>query len=331
MPKLRYSNKRMGGKSLATAVQARDIVEDYARRGFSMTLRQLYYQFVARGLIANKQSEYKRLGNIVNDARLAGIIDWNHLEDRTRNPVGRSSWAHPRDIIEASAAQFHLNWWENQPVHVEVWIEKEALAGVVQDACYPLDVTSLACRGYMSQSEQWNASQRFLRHIKAGKQIRIIHLGDHDPSGLDMSRDNEERIRDFLHHDLMRAANVPTSTFRQMSDWARENYGCPSIENGPLFQLDRVALNMDQVEEYNPPPNPAKTTDARFAKYEEEFGDESWELDALQPEMLSELISDSVMAYANEDLLDAMKLREQAYRDAIADLLSEHGDMLDVA
>jgi hypothetical protein len=111
--------------------QAVEIIEDYTAQGFTLTLRQLYYQFVARDLIPNRQSEYKRLGSIINDARLAGLIDWDMIEDRTRNVRKVSAWESPQEIVSAIAEQYKEDLWAGQSQRVEVWIEKDALVGVV--------------------------------------------------------------------------------------------------------------------------------------------------------------------------------------------------------
>jgi hypothetical protein len=91
--------------------QVNKILDEYAAQGFVLTLRQLYYQFVARGLAPNTQKEYKNLGSLVNDARLARSIDWNHLEDRARNLESNSHWRHPSSIVETSAEQFMYVKW----------------------------------------------------------------------------------------------------------------------------------------------------------------------------------------------------------------------------
>lgn len=331
MPFVRYRDIAFRDATMATIARARDICEDYAAQGYNLTLRQLYYQFVARGWMPNRQTEYDRLGSIVNDARLAGLLDWNWITDRTRNPKTRSTWDHPRDIIEASARQFHLDYWADQPVHVEVWVEKEALAGVVEDACWPLSVTTLACRGYMSQSEQWTASRRFTRLIKDDKRVVVLHLGDHDPSGMDMSRDNAERLRDFIQADLASAFGIdfdpeddPDYRWELLGDLHRDH---PT--GHPPFQLKRIALNWDQIQQYSPPPNPAKMTDSRASGYVERFGRVSWELDALPPNVLAALITDEVEALRDDDIDLEVRQREVTYRQRVADLLELHGDVLD--
>lgn len=327
MARIAYINKRFGADAMTTIARANAICAEYAAAGYDLTLRQLYYQFVARGLIANKQSEYKRLGDIINDARMAGLLDWNYLVDRTRNITKRGQWEHPRDIIAAVAESFHTDWWKTQNVHVEVWVEKEALAGVVEQTCYGYDVTSLACRGYMSQSEMWAAAQRFGQFIRQGKRIVIVHLGDHDPSGVDMSRDNEERIELFLASDLARVMRTSSTRFVDIFAEAKAAFDLPLDE--PVFELRRIALNMDQIEQYAPPPNPAKLTDSRATKYIDAHGYESWELDALPPDVLDQLIVDELATLMDPYLFEDAKIREAQYRRRISDLLLRHGDVLD--
>lgn len=266
MPTVAYVDKNFSPPTLKVIEQANQIIQFYQAQGFSLTLRQLYYQFVARGLIPNKDTEYKRLGGIINDARLAGLIDWEAIEDRTRNLATLAHWTSPSDILEAVARQYRRNLWLGQDTYVEVWVEKEALAGIVQQACDPLDVPYFSCRGYTSQSEMWQAGQRLDQHVDAGRDVVIIHLGDHDPSGLDMTRDIKDRLELFMGG----------------------------------AEVKRIALNMDQIDQYNPPPNPAKTTDSRFGAYIRSFGDQSWELDALDPTVLTQLITDTVMEYVDE-------------------------------
>lgn len=82
MPKIEYIRRNFSQNSCKIIDQANEILDEYERQGFRLTLRQLYYQFVARDLIQNKQSEYKRLGSIINDARLAGFVDWQMMEER---------------------------------------------------------------------------------------------------------------------------------------------------------------------------------------------------------------------------------------------------------
>jgi hypothetical protein len=312
MPYLSYKPKSFRGDSLAIIQHAEDICNEYAAQGYELTLRQLYYQFVARGLIPNRQSEYKRLGNIVNDARMAGQIDWDHIVDRTRNLKTPASWDSPEAILAVVANQYREKRWRNQEFYVEVWVEKEALAGVVEQATAPWFVPTFACRGYVSQSEQWRSGQRLLEKIQQGKKPIILHLGDHDPSGLHMTKDNDDRIYSFVgKHIVTEMPEVSRATHREIEAYLTETYGAAM----PVIR--RLALNMNQVEEYNPPPNPAKETDSRFANYEAEYGDESWELDALPPDVLSDLITDAIQEYVDDEQWEADESEEEAGRELL--------------
>ena len=283
MPKIAYVDKRFSQGSLEIIQKADQICRLYAQQGFNLTLRQLYYQFVSRGWIANKDTEYKRLGSIINDARLAGYIDWNHLEDRTRNLRRLNSWDSPSDIISAVAAQFQEDLWKDQPTHVEVWIEKDALVGVIEPVCNRNSVGYFSCRGYTSQSEIWGAAQRLVRAVEDrtdremdDANIVILHLGDHDPSGIDMTRDIRDRLTMFMEHEGVDAT----------------------------LSVRRIALNMPQVQQYSPPPNPAKLTDARADGYIRRYGTSSWELDALTPTVIDQLIQDQIDGLRDGDVWD---------------------------
>lgn len=289
MPKIAYKEVNFQASSLETINLAIGIVEEYEADGYDLTLRQLYYQLVARGYIANNERSYKRIGNLINDARLAGLIDWFAITDRTRSMHKNSHWDTPSQIIRAAINQYAIDTRETQPNYIEVWVEKEALVDVVGKACKGLDVPFFACRGYVSQSEMWGASRRFYGN---GKDNYIIHLGDHDPSGVDMTRDITDRMELF-------GANV---------------------------EVKRIALNFDQVEKYNPPPNPAKITDSRANSYIDRYGAESWELDALNPATIKEMITDEVLFLTDMDLWETEKRREEKEKDS----MKVYADKLDL-
>lgn len=295
MPRIAYLEKKLSPKKLAVIAQANAILDEYRDKGFQLTLRQLYYQFVARALLENTPTSYDNLGATVADGRLCGLIDWYDIIDRTRNLKSVGHWDEPSDIIRAVSQQYRRDKWETQRWRVEVWIEKDALVGVIENVCVELDVPYFSCRGYTSLSEMWSAAQRLQRHFDAGQTPLIIHLGDHDPSGKDMTRDIFERLEMF-----MGGANV-----------------------------ERIALNMDQVEQYHPPPNPAKLSDARAAAYVAEFGHESWELDALEPEVIEALIRDKVLSYRDEDLWAEAEEVENDHRRLLAQTSKRWPEVVD--
>jgi hypothetical protein len=272
MAKEAFIEKKFRPESLVVIVQANEIIEEYRAQGYLLTLRQLYYQFVARALIENTQRSYKRLGGLISDGRLAGLIDWDSIEDRTRNREKNLHLRDPQHAVELIRDQYSIDMWANQESRVEVWIEKEALTGVIEATCRELDLPYFACRGYVSQSEQYSAGVRARSTYNRDTQWTIIlHFGDHDPSGIDMTRDNTDRLKMF-------------------AGWR----GAPEIR--------RLALNRAQIDEYDPPPNFAKQTDSRFAEYEAIHGDLSWELDALEPAVINQLIRDEIEDIRDPDL-----------------------------
>jgi hypothetical protein len=285
-----YKTKRFRQSSLDTIETATEIIGEYAAEGYDLTLRQLYYQFVARALIPNKDSEYKKLGSIINDARLAGLLDWDAIVDRTRVIRGNNHWESPQEVVDACAEQFRLDTRKGQKYYVEVWVEKDALVGVLEGVCTKLDVKYFSCRGYVSQSAMWRAAQR----MQWESNPIVLHLGDHDPSGIDMTRDIQERL------ELLR---------------------CPAT-------VERIALNMEQVEKFQPPPNPAKITDSRYGPYVVEYGEESWELDALDPRKITGLIRKSVDEYTNQKARKTLMGKESQHKDELRYVAERWGNIV---
>ncbi len=291
--KIKYKDKNFRSQSLTIIAKANTIIAEYAAQGFELTLRQLYYQFVARDLIPNTMRDYKRLGTVINDGRLAGLIDWASIEDRTRNLIGLSHWTTPSEIVEACVHSFRLDKWEGQKNYVEVWIEKDALIGVIKRICNTHDVNYFSCRGYVSQSEMHSAAQRFIRKCGPDKNGILIHLGDHDPSGKDMTRDIRARFRTF----------------------------------GSGAKVKRIALTIDQINELSPPPNPTKLTDTRAQGYIEKFGQNSWELDALEPSYIENIIDETIQGYINPEVLASVEDAEENDKRKIQYLVDNY-DMI---
>ncbi len=281
--KEQFINKNFSWETEMVIVQANDIIEEYQNKGMTLTLRQLYYQFVSRDLLPNKQREYSRLGRILSDGREAGLIDWDAIEDRTRNLKKVQTFDNPGDILYTCYQTFKIDHWKNQRHYIEVWIEKEALIGVVEKICRYLRIPWFACKGYVSKSEMYSSAKRMMEHRNLGREPIVIHLGDHDPSGIDMTRD----------------------------------IGDQHVKFGGSFDIKRIALNMDQVEEYDPPPNPAKMSDSRSSDYVEKFGMSSWELDALEPEVMQELIKKEVLKYRDPDIFAESLSKETEYSNIL--------------
>lgn len=262
MPKIKYIDKEFYKDALLRIEQINNIIEEYLRLGYELTLRQLYYRLVLQGDLPNTDKNYKKLSALVNDARLMGLIDWYAIPNRIRNKRHNSHWNKPRDIISTCSNCYALDKWQNQPYYVEIWVEKDVLIGIVENTASELDVPCFSCRGYTSQSEMWIAAQRFIRKQDKRKRI-IIHLGDHDPSGIDMTRDIKECMQLF----------------------------------GADVKVKRVALTMEQIKEFSLPPNPEKLN-------------ESWELDALDPPYLAQLIRNEISELIDEKKWDKVVAQE---------------------
>jgi len=308
MPKIEYISKRFNAERLHMIELSNEIIEEYALEDLRLTLRQLYYKFVGRGWFPdtrrwrlatgnkwvrdpegtrNANPNYKWLGDIIADGRMAGLIDWNAIEDRTRSLKQNYHNTDPGDAVADALRCFRLNRWLEQPYRPEVWVEKEALINVVAQICTPLDVPFFAAKGYPSKSAMWQASMRLQRYREGGQEPIIIHLGDHDPSGIDMTRDINDQHATFM---------------------------------GGL-RVRRIALTMDQVEEYNCPSDPAKLSDTRADKYIDQYGELSWELDALEPRVIRDLIERTVAEYTDQDLMNDTLNQEVQYRDVLQNVV----------
>jgi hypothetical protein len=297
--KERFVNSKFSTDKLAIVKMANTIIASYQAQGLRLTLRQLYYQFISeriegcafpnswidaeyntkQGLQPNTKNtvkNYKRLGGILSDGRLAGLIDWDAIEDRVRVPKTQAEWDSITDLLRSAFAAYRLPRWKGQECYCELWVEKDALAGVLEPMAHEFHVTLMVNKGYSSQSAMYEAAKRFIEHEENGQTSILYYLGDHDPSGEDMVRD----IRDRLH---LFGSNV---------------------------RVQKLALTMDQVQEYNPPPNPAKMSDSRAAKYVDKHGSDSWEVDALPPEVMHQIIRDAFSEVIDTDKMDAIKERE---------------------
>jgi len=260
--------------------EASAVIDHWTSLGYRLTLRQLYYQLVSRGAIDNTVREYKNLSVTITNARMAGLIDWDHIEDRSRNALMPSHWAGASDILRDAAEYFRMDRWAGQRRHVEVWCEKDALTSVLEPVAREYHVLLLPVRGYSSTTIAYEASLRF--EAVFPKDPLVLYLGDHDPSGVDMTRDLEGRLSEFA--------------------------GAGGVE------LRRLALNHDQVLDHALPPNPTKSSDSRAAAYTEAYGTECWELDALDPPTVVSVVRDAIEAELERQLYDGRVVEEESVK-----------------
>ena len=287
--KQKFIEKRFSKESSDIIRKCSTILAEYSSQGYTLSLRQLYYQLVARDIVENTVKSYKRVGGIVSDARLAGLLDWNMIEDRGRVLVQNSHWNTPADILKSAAYSFRMDRWVGQPCYVEVFVEKDALSGILVPVCREMDVKFTANKGYSSSSAMYEASKRIIEAHNSEKEVHVIYLGDHDPSGIDMTRDIQERFVMFTEDTID-------------------------------IHIHRLALNYDQVEQWNPPENPAKESDSRFADYAKSYGESSWELDAVEPATLAGLVRDQITSLIDQSAWNKIERKEFAYRDELVKL-----------
>lgn len=248
-----------------------NILEEYVNDGYVLTLRQLYYQLVSRDIIPNNDREYAKLSNILKNGRMAGVVDWSSIEDRVRVPRLPYWVTDVNEAIRDTILQYRINRMQGQKHRVEIWVEKDALSNVLYRVSEKYHIRLMVNRGYSSVSAMYDAYKRLIDNDI------ILYFGDHDPSGIDMIRDIEDRLLEF----------------------------------GINVNVKPVALTMNQILEFNPPPNPAKIADPRAKWYIKKYGKTSWELDAIPPRELIILAEDAVKNVIDIDLYNKMLDKEK--------------------
>ena len=292
-----YIEKSFSADHMDIISKSNEFMRDYEAQGFKLSLRQLYYQFVATVPgFANTDASYKRLGGILTHARYAGLVPFEGLEDRGRKCEVPNNQTDPAATLEHLQYRYGEDMWEDQDTYVEVWVEKDALSSVIERPCNRLRVPFMACKGYMSSSAQYEAGKRFLAAHEAGKRLLLLHLGDHDPSGIDMTADNKRRLELFTECRV---------------------------------DVRRIALTREQIEEHNPPPNPAKVTDSRAKAYIAEHGDTSWELDALRPAVIDKLISSELTEVVDPARWNAKQALEEENRKLLRRVETHAAEVFD--
>jgi len=279
--KQQFKEIRFRRSSMDLIETCNSIIDEYRSDGFRLTLRQLYYQLVTRNVIPNSQQEYKRLSGLISNARYAGLTDWSAIEDRTREPDEPREYRNIGELIDESVSVYRLPRWRGQEFYAELWVEKDALAGVLEPVARANHVTLMVNRGYSSTTAMKDAAERFLNH--SGQAPVLLYLGDLDPSGEDMVRDVRDRLRVFGVEDV---------------------------------DVTKIAITPEQIRQYDPPPNPVKITDSRVAEYIKKFGYDSWEVDALPPNVLTQIVDDAITSIVDIDLMTEVVVNEDQDKEA---------------
>ena len=284
-----YQSIRIGKQGLALIEHVNQTIDEYRAAGYTFTLRQVYYQLVAGAIIENTKKSYKNFGNHVKNGRLAGYIDWSAIEDRTRIFRKPPAWDSPAQILKVAAEQYKRDLWEPQDNYVEVWVEKDAQIAIVESAASRFNCPCFACRGFSSVTATREAALRFIKKTEQGKDCILIYLGDHDPSGMNITQVIGKHLTLF----------------------------------GATVDVRRIALNRDHIDLYKPPPYPAKITDTRSKDYIAKHGNHSWELDALKPDVIDALITDAIEINLDRKRFNQAIERQESERQSLQAIVSD--------
>lgn len=324
--------------------EIKDIMATFANEGYILTLRQLYYQLVAADAIRNDDVVYKKMSGILDDLRYSGAVDWTAIEDRGRVPYIPWFTDSVESAIGTIVRQYRLDRQIGQPCHVEVWTEKDAISGILKRVTSEYQIQLVVNKGYSSSSAMHNAYTRFAEMLNSGKNVKILYFGDHDPSGLDMLRDIRERILFFIangdqvndpecedpdwdfyikylndngldDYDMVEQGLMSEAAMKDKFG-GREIYGDAFISAAKThywatrFEVVPIGLTMEQIKKYNPPPNPAKMSDPRAEWYIRKFGNISWEVDALPPNVMANIVTENIEANLDLEIYEGVKQLE---------------------
>jgi len=275
----------MQKSSLVLIEQVQEIINSY---DFALTLRQIYYQLVAKQIIPNEQRYYKKLSRICVMGRNEGILSEEGFADRLREVDKLSSWADLNQFMETVKRSYHKDKWQNQDSYLEIWTEKDALRSVLTEITYQYDVSLMVARGQLSRTAIYEAFNRY--KIQSDKECYLYYCGDFDPSGLSIYESIKERLSDF----------------------------------GVFINYERIALTQKQIEKYQLPSDPGKKTDPNYNKFVSLYGsDMVVELDSLPPDVLRNIIKDCILKNIDAGLLAQVQKEEKKEQDKLNEFIDE--------
>lgn len=225
-----------------------------------VTLRHLFYRISSLGLIEKTDRDYQKMSGYTMKWRRNGSIPWSAFVDSNRWYHGVQTYSGLSESLENSKRCYRRNLWQSQNAYVEVWTEKEAIAAIAQEAAEPFGVPVFPMKGFASGSALFSIANSIRYEQSRGKNVHIIYLGDHDPSG----------------------RCIDESIVRNLKD-----------DFGIEFDFIRIAVTTDQIKQYNLPTRPTKKTDSRAKN----FDGPSVEVDALPPHILRQLINNNIVSY----------------------------------
>jgi hypothetical protein len=253
-----------------------------------MTVRQLFYRLVSEQVIEKTESEYNgTVGRLLTKMRREGVLPYEWIADNTRWMRKPQTHSSLHAALEESVEFYRRALWNDQNAYVEVWLEKDALAGVLLEETAAYDVPLMVTRGYSSLTFLHSAAEAI---AEQNKPAYLYYFGDHDPSGVDIPRNVEQRLRELA----------------------------PDAE----IVFERVAVNPDQIREWNLPTRPTKKSDSRSRN----FTGGSVEVDAIPPAQLRQLAKDRIESHIDQRILQRTMRIEKAERETLARIVEQVGE-----
>ena len=258
--------------------ERREALSDIVFAGRPMTVRQVFYQATIAGIVEKTEAGYAKVQRALVEMRHSGEIKWEWIADNTRWQRRLTTFSSPEEALRETARFYRKALWVDANDYVEVWLEKDALSGVLTPITYEFDVPLMVTRGYSSVTFLWNAGSA----IQAiGKPAYIYQIGDHDPSGVDAARKIEEGLREFAH--------------------------------GVPIHFERIAVTPSQIKDWRLPSRPTKTTDTRSKG----FDGESVEVDAIEPGKLRDLVQTAIERHMPTHQYQLLKAAEESEREGL--------------
>jgi hypothetical protein len=247
-----------------------------------MTVRQLFYQLVSRGVIAKTEDQYSNtVIRLLSDMRRSGEVPYGYISDNTRWMRKPTTYSTLESMLRRSMQTYRRAIWDDQDAYVEIWLEKDALAGVLMEATQPWDVPLMVTRGYPSLTYIYEAAEQI---ICKDKPTYLYYFGDYDPTGIDIPRHVEETLKEMA----------------------------PDAD----IYFERVAVNPDQILLYNLPTRPTKKGDSRGRDFE----GESVEVDAIPPETLVEIAEQCIYQHVDDEIYEKTLQIEAMEKDTLRNI-----------
>ena len=283
--------------------EVNSLLDDYTLGGFTPTLRQLFYRLVSKEphYLKNTKADYRNLGRHINEAKEGGYIDWDAVEDRTRYLRERPRYANLQDFVDSLIDGWHMDFWTKQLVRPEIWVEKDALLGILEPVCRRYDVGLYSLRGWGRPADNFAAAQRFLADSRAKDcplTTRIFHLGDHDPTGCAVTGQLDEKIREYATK-ISEGWNgfVEVRRLGLMCDKCGETDQIAKYNLSPnRIGDDKTEKQFDEFKDPKEKRKERKEEESRKRAYValHDGCEDTWELDALAPADLQDLVEKAI-------------------------------------